>query len=122
MAQQNANGEPARGTAEGTIWFRGLGASAAQTVLFVEDEAFVRGVAGEVLSTAGYRVLIAKNATEATRTYAAQLGAVDLLLSDVILPGENGRVLAARLRRDNPQLKVLLITGYRANVAGSGGR
>src|SRR5208282_2926745 len=97
---------------EEAAWFRGIEASAPQTVLFVEDEAFVRGVASEVLRSAGYRVLIAKDASEATRAYDAHLRAVDLLLSDVILPGESGRALAARLRRDNPRLKVLLITGY----------
>jgi len=112
MAQQNAVGVLERGTSEAATGFHGREESAMQTVLFVEDEAFVRGVASEVLSSAGYRVLIAKDATEAARTYAAQLGAVDLLLSDVILPGENGRALAARLRRENPRLKVLLITGY----------
>lgn len=111
MAQQNAIGPQGRNPEE-SGWFRGTEASAAQTVLFVEDEAFVRGVASEVLSSAGYRVLVAGDATEAARSYEAQLGAIDLLLSDVILPGESGRALAARLRRDNPRLKVLLITGY----------
>jgi two-component system, cell cycle sensor histidine kinase and response regulator CckA len=112
MAQQNAIGPRAARNPEEAAWFRGAEGRATQTVLFVEDEAFVRGVASEVLSSAGYRVLVAKDASEAVRTYEAQLGEVDLLLSDVILPGESGRELAARLRRDNPRLKVLLITGY----------
>lgn len=86
--------------------------TAAETILLVEDEAFVREVTGEVLRSAGYEVLIAKNAAEAAGVYARRRGGVELLLSDVVLPGENGRVLARRLRRENPELKVLLVSGY----------
>jgi two-component system, cell cycle sensor histidine kinase and response regulator CckA len=84
----------------------------AETILLVEDEAFVREVTGEVLRSAGYEVLTARNATEAAGVYAGRRGGVELLLSDVVLPGENGRALAGRLRRENPELKVLLVTGY----------
>jgi DNA-binding response OmpR family regulator len=83
-----------------------------QTILFVEDEAFVREVTCEVLRAAGYRVLTAKNATEAMRIYEARGDEVELLISDVVLPGESGRVLAGKLRRENPWLKILLVTGY----------
>ena len=83
-----------------------------ETILFVEDETFVREVTGEVLRSAGYRVLVAKDAATAARTYEAESGDVDLLLTDVVLPGENGRALAAKLRRASPRLKVLLMTGY----------
>jgi CheY-like chemotaxis protein len=83
----------------------------AETILLVEDEAFVREVTVEVLRSAGYEVLAAKNAAEAGSIYSARRG-VDLLLSDVVLPGENGRALARRMRRENPELKVLLVTGY----------
>jgi CheY-like chemotaxis protein len=84
----------------------------AETILFVEDEAFVRDVTCEVLRSAGYRVLTARNAVEAAREYDRCCGEVTLLLTDVILPGETGRELAGRLRRANPGLKVLLVTGY----------
>lgn len=83
-----------------------------EMILFVEDERFVREVAGEVLRSAGYRVLTATNAVEALAVYAVHRGAVDLLLTDVVLPGENGRALARRLRRKNPELKILLVSGY----------
>ena len=86
--------------------------SGAEMILFVEDEAFVRDVTCEVLRSAGYRVLAAKNAAEAMRIYEARGNEVELLLSDVVLPGESGRVLAKRLRRENPGLKILLVTGY----------
>src|SRR5271163_279694 len=111
MAQANVIGTRTE-IPEEAAWFCSTEASGPQTILFVEDETFVRRVASEVLRSAGYRVLIARDAGEATRVYHAHLGAVDLLLSDVILPGESGRTLAARLREDNPRLKVLLITGY----------
>jgi len=82
------------------------------TILLVEDEAFVREVTTEVLQAAGYRVLGATNAREAMQVYEHQFGFVDLLLTDVVLPGESGRVLAQKLQRNNPTLPVLLITGY----------
>src|SRR5271165_407542 len=84
----------------------------AETILLVEDEAFVREVTGEVLRSAGYEVLIARNAAEAAGVYAGRRGGEELLLSDVVLPGEDGRALAGRLRRENPELKVLLVSGY----------
>lgn len=83
-----------------------------ETILLVEDEAFVRDVTCEVLQSAGYRVLTAKNAAEAMRLYNQSGGEVELLLSDVVLPGETGWMLACKLRRENPLLKTLLVTGY----------
>jgi CheY-like chemotaxis protein len=82
------------------------------TILFVEDEEFVREVTCEVLRSAGYTVLAAKDAGEALRIYDRNSGAVELLLTDIVLRGENGRELAGRLRRENPALKVLFVTGY----------
>ncbi len=82
------------------------------TILFVEDENFVREVTAEVLRSAGYVVLAAKDAIDAVRRYGNWLGNVDLLLTDVILPGETGCALASRLRSENSNLKVLFVTGY----------
>jgi two-component system, cell cycle sensor histidine kinase and response regulator CckA len=97
-----------------SAWCRGAGEERLEreTILFVEDEAFVREVTCEVLQSAGYRVLTAKNAVEAECIYDARRGDVELLLTDVVLPGETGRALAGRLRRGNPGLRVLLVTGY----------
>jgi CheY-like chemotaxis protein len=92
--------------------------AAEETILLVEDEGFVREVTGEVLRAAGYRVLAAANAAEAGRMYAERRGKVDLLLTDVVLPGETGRALASRLRREDPRLKVLVVTGYAEQMAG----
>jgi CheY-like chemotaxis protein len=84
----------------------------AEVILFVEDEAFVREVTTQVLRSAGYHVMAAKNATEAMQVYDRRSNEVELLLTDVVLPGETGRVLAARLRQRNPALNVLLVSGY----------
>jgi DNA-binding response OmpR family regulator len=84
----------------------------AHTILLVEDEAFVREVTVRVLKSAGYSVLTARNAAEARSVYHQFSGEVDLLLSDVILPDENGRILAEELRRQTVELAVLLVTGY----------
>jgi two-component system cell cycle sensor histidine kinase/response regulator CckA len=83
-----------------------------ETILLVEDEAFVRNVTREILQAAAYRVLTAGNGVAATRLYEESGPEVDLLLTDMILPGENGGELAARMRRQNPGLRVLFVTGY----------
>src|SRR5271169_2324688 len=101
------------------VWGRGAGdevQAAGETILFVEDEAFVRDVTCEVLRSAGYRVLAARNAAEAVGIYEARGGEVELLLSDVVLPGETGPAMARRLRRGHPELKVLLVTGYAEQI------
>jgi hypothetical protein len=85
---------------------------AAGTILFVEDEAFVRDVTCEVLQSAGYRILSAKNTAEAMRLYEQNKDEIQLLISDVVLPGETGCALACKLRRQNPFLNILLVTGY----------
>lgn len=95
----------------------GEASSAQGTILLVEDELFVREVTCEVLRSAGYRVLAARDGAEATRIYEMRRGNVDLLLSDVILPGESGRAVAGNLRRKDPTLKVLLVSGYGEQIA-----
>jgi len=93
-------------------WQLGQDGRGTGTILLVEDELFVREVTSEVLGSAGYRVLTAKNAADAEQVYEQLCGGVDLLLIDVVLPGENGRSFAERLRLSHPTLKTLLVTGY----------
>jgi DNA-binding response OmpR family regulator len=88
-----------------------------ETILLVEDEAFVREVTSEVLRSAGYQVLVASSAVEAERLFDVCGGDLQLLLTDVILPGETGRVLAEELRQKKTELKVLLVTGYAEEMA-----
>lgn len=83
---------------------------AKETILLVEDEAFVREVMSEVLRGAGYCVLSAKDSAEAEGWYKAS-SKIDLLITDLILPGGNGRILAEKVRK-RKKLRVLFVTGY----------
>lgn len=85
-------------------------------VLLVEDESFVREVTREILISAGYRVFAAKNANEAVRIYQEDQWQIDLVITDLVLPGETGRSLAARLQHQNPKLKVLFMSGYQNQI------
>jgi two-component system, cell cycle sensor histidine kinase and response regulator CckA len=85
---------------------------AAGTVLVVEDEVSVRRLACRVLRARGYRVLEAGEGGEALRLLRQHEGPVDLVLTDIIMPGLSGPALVERLLLDAPHLKVLYITGY----------
>ena len=86
-----------------------------RTILLVEDEAFVRDVACEVLSRAGYRVLKARNATEALQVVREHAGGVQLLLTDVVLPDRNGCDLALELAALCDGVKSIFVSGYPEN-------
>ena len=83
-----------------------------ETLLVVEDEAEVRQMIGAILSAHGYRALQTGNGKEALRVFAQQSGRVDLLISDVVLPGMRGTEVAESLRKQDPLLRVLFISGY----------
>ncbi|MCX7866877.1 PAS domain S-box protein [Limisphaera sp. VF-2] len=90
-----------------------------ETILLVEDDESVRTLMRAILESAGYRVLAACDAAEAMEIWRAQSPEIRLLLTDVVMPGGiNGHELAARLRRDNPGLRVLFTSGYSAEMAG----
>jgi DNA-binding response OmpR family regulator len=86
------------------------------TILLVEDETYLREVTGEVLESAGYRVLKTRNAAEAASAFDEYKTIVRLLLTDVVLPGQNGRDLANGLRSVCPNLRIIFISGYPENV------
>jgi CheY-like chemotaxis protein len=88
----------------------------AGTILLVEDEAFVREITCEILESAGYQVLKARNAAEADTRFRGHRKKVNLLLADVVLPGQNGRDLANDLRAMNSALGVIFISGYPLNI------
>ena len=87
-----------------------------ETVLFVEDEPTVREAAIDILDFLGYRVLQAPNGIEALAIAEEHGGAIDLLLTDVVMPGMTGHDLAKRLLKRNPTLKVLFSSGYTSDV------
>jgi len=82
-----------------------------ETVLLVEDETAVRDLARRMLELAGYAVVSASSGEEAERLFG-DLGSVDVLVTDLVMPGMNGRELADRLRRGRPDLCVVLMSGY----------
>ena len=86
-----------------------------ETVLVVEDEAGVRLLSIDVLESLGYRVLDAANGTEALERLD-QHPEIDLLFTDIVMPGMNGRALADEALRRRPELKVLFTTGYTRNA------
>lgn len=92
------------------------------TILLVEDEAFVREVAGEILRSAGYRVLSARNAAEAVWAFRSHPDEVQLLLTDVVLPDRNGCDLAHELVRDRGSVRAIFISGYPENSMAIKGR
>ena len=83
-----------------------------ETILLVEDEETVRGLAGEVLEGNGYTVLAARHSKDAFLASGRQEGSIHLLVTDVVMPGLSGRELAERLASSRPTMKVLYISGY----------
>ncbi|MCS6977195.1 MAG: PAS domain S-box protein [Gemmatales bacterium] len=83
-----------------------------ETILVVEDEEGVRQLAGEVLQAHGYTVLAASSGQQALELIECYPASVDLLITDVVMPGMDGSELAALLRAKLPKLKVLFLSGY----------
>ena len=91
------------------------------TVLVAEDNETVRTLACRMLEDLGYRVLAAESADRCLELAAGHEGAIDLLLTDVIMPGRNGRELYDLLKGIRPGLKVLFMSGYSGDVIGRQG-
>ncbi len=102
--QADADHESSRETAEPVF--------AGETVLVVEDAEPLRNLICEALGASGCTVLSAPNGREALRIVNGRKGAIDLLLTDVIMPGMNGPALAKQVCSLRPQTKILYMTGY----------
>jgi CheY-like chemotaxis protein len=87
-----------------------------ETILLVEDQAEVRTVAVAALRKCGCTVHSAAGGAEALAISRQFGGAIHLLVTDVIMPGMNGRVVAGKLREERPELRVLFMSGYTANA------
>jgi two-component system, cell cycle sensor histidine kinase and response regulator CckA len=83
-----------------------------ETILLVEDDPQVRMIVARMLEVTGYRVIAASDGEEALRQAGSVDGRIDLLLSDVVMPGIGGRELAERLREVQPEAAVLHMSGY----------
>ncbi len=95
--------------------------SGGETILLVEDDPAVRGMAAEVLRSAGYQVLLAPSGSDAFRLAAECPSPVDLLITDVVMPGMTGPVLADHFATLFPRTPVLYISGYTDDALGNHG-
>ncbi|MCL4473612.1 MAG: response regulator [Actinobacteria bacterium] len=86
--------------------------SAGERILLVEDDDAVREITGKMLRENGYEVIGAHDAAEAFARFASERGDIQLVFSDVVLPGEDGIHLVENLREHKPELAVLLGSGY----------
>lgn len=91
-------------------------ASRGETVLFVEDDTSLLELGKTILSSLGYKILFAGSPNVAIQEAKDHEGIIDLLITDVIMPEMNGRVLSKRLMNFYPRMKTLFISGYTANV------
>lgn len=83
-----------------------------ETVLLVEDEPSLRNLAHSILKSNGYAVLLANNAEEALAESRAYEGPINLLLTDIVMPGMNGQCLAAEISKKRPGIHVVFMSGY----------
>ena len=102
------------------------GASAAlprgsERILVVEDDAMVRAVAVAILTRQGYEVIAAESGPAALKQCERGGARIDLLMTDVVMPGMNGRELADTLQARRPGLRLLFTSGYTENVIGQHG-
>ena len=91
-------------------------AGGSETILVVEDDARVRHIATHVLLDAGYRVLSASNGEAALAVASNHGDPIHLLVTDVVMPGMNGRQLAERLVQSHPETRALFTSGYTENI------
>ncbi len=87
-----------------------------ETILLVEDDANVRKLVHRILEAQGYTILEAKNGSEAIHLCERRKGVIHLLLTDVVMPGISGPVLAKQLESTFPEMKVLYMSGYTDNA------
>ncbi len=93
---------------------RAQAAHSNETILIVDDETALRELSAEILAQNGYRVIGADNAIQALTVLETQ--AIDLMLTDVIMPGMNGYQLASRVRKLYPDVKIIITSGYNNEV------
>jgi CheY-like chemotaxis protein len=106
-------------TSEGAINGGDVVRGGHETILLVEDEPVVRSIAAKALRQYGYQVIEAENATSAMARWESTKGRIDLLVSDVVMPGGiSGKELAEHLLRKKPELRVIYTTGHSAGKIG----
>ena len=89
-------------------------------ILIVEDDPLIGMMLGDMLRELGYTVVQAADAAQAIEQFAVQ-PRIDLLFTDIVMPGMTGRALADELRKTRPDLRILYTTGYTRNAIVHGG-
>lgn len=107
LPQQQGKAESGLKLERGKVSLRG-----GETILLAEDNELVRGLTRSVLEHFGYQVLETKDGEEAGRMSKGYEGPIHLLLTDVVMPGISGRVLAEQLQISRPGIKILFMSGY----------
>jgi two-component system cell cycle sensor histidine kinase/response regulator CckA len=92
-----------------------VGERAEATILFVDDDDIVINVGRKMLKQLGYRVLIAKGGKEALDLHKKRADQIDMVILDMTMPDMNGRETFERLKKIDPDIKVLISTGYSIN-------
>jgi two-component system cell cycle sensor histidine kinase/response regulator CckA len=108
IAKETATARPASGPA-------GTPTRNSESILFVEDDPAIRKLLRRWLQESGFAVEEAPDATHALEIFRAQPFLFQLLLTDVVMPDSSGRELADSVRREQPGIRVLFISGYTAN-------
>jgi PAS domain S-box-containing protein len=91
-----------------------------ETILVVDDEDFIRDLGQRILTRSGYTVLTATSGEEALEVYSHQQDKISLIILDLIMPGMGGKECLGKLRKVNPEAKVLIASGYAADEATKG--
>jgi two-component system cell cycle sensor histidine kinase/response regulator CckA len=107
IAAAHPSAAPAKPAAAATADLTGTG-----TILLVEDEEGLRALNARGLKSRGYTVLEAENGVEAMEVFQQHGGTVDLVVSDVVMPEMDGPTLLKELRKRNPELKIIFVSGY----------
>jgi CheY-like chemotaxis protein len=92
------------------------GPGAGRTILLVEDEEGVRSVLSELLTGLGYSVLQAPNGVEAVRLATDHTGAIDLVVTDMVMPEMSGQELGRSLAKLKPDLRILYMSAFASNI------
>src|SRR3984957_4070189 len=112
---------PAAAGSASPAMYQGQAMESAGTLLVVDDEPAIRSVAHRVLTTAGYQVVMASNGDEAVRLLRDPDLVLDMVLTDIVMPGMTGAAFTAQVRALRPDLPILFMSGYeRPDIAADG--
>ena len=90
-----------------------------ETILVVDDEERIRASIKEVLKRHGYQVMLASNGAEAVKTYEKNSGKIKLVIMDLMMPVLNGKEASEKMKKINPEIKIILSSGFLSSDIGA---